>query len=1238
MKSSIKKTFMLLASLLLVFNTFAEGEATATNSNTGGNKSIRKIIFDNIHRFDKKFDENVTEYNAIAYERTNKFKIYSFLEEEGYTVSYQLENGEWIQLNARNTNNIRNKRQLHSNEEINLKEGNNILKIKYSKDGVDDKIYTFNINKVNYDFRGRTQIDKNNIKVKKEGDSEYQEFSNFSEKTLEIGKPLTFDLGEVKDLSRIEATVNKYNQGGKVEIEISEDGENWKKVIEKGHVYIVNADTEPKNGTLQEGQMGINGWHKPFIRYEFGEYLEDGETNSTNAKFGVKGRYIRYKLITNTPNNTPNNPLKLTSFDIYETTAENKDKNPTIPELNEVNKNKNLSEPYQITGDYGDINDGQKIVIERGMPTLSWTPSATYGRGFMTEKELEIIGFNGAMFYDAPIENDRYMVYNPNSFWSITKAPGGNNSVSGAGEPHEFINEKMLPYVNNLVDITFGDESHYSEKESKAVGKWIEWAKQKYPGVLMHTNENSSWVGGNNETIQNINAGLQRYRAHVRDGKVDALTFDRYHTELHHSDGNRHHIVQKLLKKNAWYVQRQVALEGNHFVNGVGDGTKPIVFGQYLDVFVKDLQMTAKNIMVDLSLLSGMKWLAYFRTEYDFDKSWLFDRDGTPTSGAEEIGKLVKRIELWSPYFTRLNNEFIAIESTDGTPVEDIYDNFRLGGFRNANLSLSKNREFNIKDILLGENKGYVYETWSRDKPGDIALGYFKKVPGLKNEQARKYFYSSNPKAFMVLNGSIDGTASTYNYFNAYGKYNGMEEIDTREITLKFYNGDIELYRINDEGVVEKVNYKVIKKDDNSSEGELTLLLPGGRAGFFFWGLDLSKLIGKHEYEDNKVLVVRRNESGKLVTEIRQRTKDDIFKEETDPNKKRLKANLIKKLGDALIAKENENPDSDGIEPNQLGDDFEVALDTLGTITNKDGTSTDFEFSNIGFINIRKISDDNLEKNRELIRRASIESNKNVRLIINGDTRYKKNPNYSSFENKLNLGAEGKFEYKKYKAILGVDGEYKLENINYNGIKSTVNVPFINIYHRSEIYDAYAQIIAGYKRLNHNFEANDREISVKNDDVINVYAELGYNFKANDYIKLPLEIKANPYLGYSHSIINSSKYSEKQSNLEIVYKKSKYEIPKLILGTNLNLEYKYLFADFNLEYRYLLSNSTKLKTDTTFGGVEMYVEEKEETKKHIFISDINLGVKINDKFNIKLNGSVDTNRQLKGGLTLNYEF
>lgn len=1196
-------------------------------------KAIRKIVFENLPRFDQNFDENVTNYSATAYERNNKIKLFSFADRPGYSVSYQVGDGEWVNVNAIGSDE-RKALQFVDNNEITLNNGMNVIKVKYTKDdgSQEDKIYTFNINKVDYDFRGRTQIDKSNIRFKLEGE-DYQDFNSLYNINLSKDKSITFDLSEVRDLSRIEAVVNEYKKvgPGKITIEVSEDGNNWKEVINKGHAYVVNADTEPQRGALKEGIMGANGWHKPFIRYEFGEYLENGEDHS-NAVFGVRGRYIRYKFNDSAPD--LGNNFKFTEFDIYETVEANKDKNPTIPELNEVNASKNLAEPYQLTGDYGNIAEGQKIVIERGMPTLSWTPSATYGRGFMTDKELQYVGFNGAMFYDAPIENDRYMVFNPNSFWSVVKAPNGVNRVEAAGEPGEFINEKMKPYLNNLVDITFGDESGYSLNESMAVGRWIDWAKQKYPGVLMHTNENSSW------TYQGINTGLERYRSHVKNAHVDALTFDRYHPELYSdNNGDRNHLIQKLLKQNVWYVQRQVALEGNNFVNGVGDGTKPIVFGQYLDVFVKDNAMSAKNIIVDLSLLSGMKWLAYFRTEYDFDKSWLFDRDGTPTKGAEEVGKVARRIEKWSPYFTRLNNEYIAILTTDGSQVGNIHDNFRIGSFKNATLSFDKNKEFNIKDVLVDEStKGYTYNTYSRQFPSDIALGYFKKLPGLTNPNVRSKFYSNNPKAFMLLNGTVAGSASTYNYYNGIGKYNGSEEMTERTIKLKFFNGDIELYRIDDEGVVHKVDYKVIKTSDDKTEGELEVTLPGGRAGFFFWGLDLSKLIGKHEFGEDQVLVVRRNDEGKLITEIRKRSPEDQFPEEKDLVKKRIKDALINKLGNALLEKENEDPDSEGIEPTELGDDFETALDTLGAITNKDGSSTDFKFSNLGFYQIRKIAEDSLDKNREIMRRSINSSNKMLNVYVNGDTGYKKYSGYNSFENKLNFAIDSKVNSGMYSGIFGLDGEYKFEKTNYEEIKTTTNIPYINVYHKSEMYNAYLSLIVGYKYLNSSYESENKELTDRKNSVLNIYSELGYNINLNNYIKeLPVKLQLTPYLGYDRVFVKSSKYEERQDNLNIIYKSNKYDISKLVLGTALNVEYGNLIGNIDLEYRYLLSED-KLKVPVLFGGVDMYVEEETPAPKHYFVGNVDLGIKLNDNFKLKINGKASTERGVKVGAGLSYQF
>ena len=61
--------------------------------------------------------------------------------------------------------------------------------------------------------------------------------------------------------------------------------------------------------------------------------------------------------------------------------------------------------------------------------------------------------------------------------------------MASAGEPADFIPESMKPYIGNAISFCFGDEGGYSTSEAEAFGKWFDWTREHYPGVILHTNQ-----------------------------------------------------------------------------------------------------------------------------------------------------------------------------------------------------------------------------------------------------------------------------------------------------------------------------------------------------------------------------------------------------------------------------------------------------------------------------------------------------------------------------------------------------------------------------------------------------------------------------------------------------------------------------------------------------------------------------------------------------------------------------
>lgn len=74
---------------------------------------------------------------------------------------------------------------------------------------------------------------------------------------------------------------------------------------------------------------------------------------------------------------------------------------------------------------------------------------------------------------------------------------------------------------------------------------------------------------------------------------------------------NPANAVQSHLSTTVWKTYRKAALEGL-----TGDGTQPIMYGQYLDYnHQSNVSESQKSITTMLSLASGQKWLGLFRME-----------------------------------------------------------------------------------------------------------------------------------------------------------------------------------------------------------------------------------------------------------------------------------------------------------------------------------------------------------------------------------------------------------------------------------------------------------------------------------------------------------------------------------------------------------------------------------------------------------------------------------------------
>ena len=589
----------------------------------------------------------------------------------------------------------------------------------------------------------------------------------------------TVDLGAVYSVSRIRAAFGPSNMGqSRARISVSTDGQHWETPVTKGNMIT-----------------GVQ-WHQNVVRYEFGVSYD--------------ARYIRYEVAKW---HFPGKELRMYQFMIFHDSGKVPEKQPAPA---------GAGVPYQNEARHKYLVSGQATVTERGLPMLGWTPSGGYGRGTPTVEEARQFGYDGPLFYDPDFENADYMLYNPDSAWGIAKAPFGGNHMGSAGEPRDFIPASMKDYIRNAISICFGDEGGYSRQEAEAYAKWFDWTKQHYPGIILHTNQ---CVGQWSE---------QALREYIKITKPDLITWDDYYGDAYWSSPSSIDLSQTGIQQNAarrliglptWELYRKLAWEGVD-----GTGSKPIMFGQYIDSFASNHSQSNKNLVVNASILSGMKWLNFFRVEYQFDRCYLWDEDGTPTRGLLEWGSLIDRVHAIDKQLTRLNNDWMMFKigqmGSEGGGTKA--SGFRRGNFDAAD-SAAKNQEFGLAAV-----EAESLSTAHGGRTGDVVLGYFKPLPGLYESELAEYFAgATDPRAFMVMNGLVAGSAERYNAFNVPAREQGSSERTRQRITLTadpaFVQAGYTLYEVDKDNAGA---LRAVQLDDN---GRFSIVLGGGEANLYFW-------------------------------------------------------------------------------------------------------------------------------------------------------------------------------------------------------------------------------------------------------------------------------------------------------------------------------------------------------------------------------------------------------------------
>ena len=811
-------TFTVLCSTLVAFVPAVRAEAADSDAPELENLIIDRVyeltplgeIPDGVTVNDTGFAPEITEYEGTAYSSVNEIKVYPFAESDTAEVRV---NGSDLNDEGYFTVDV-------------SKPGSHEVKVEVSDNG-DTTDYTVDVEKVDTDYRDRRPVVKNEtimdaLSVSTSFDNEEQ-LLEVMEKDYNVVLPesskadgsyveteesywsvpggslpdasgtdtpvelFTVDLGDTYSVSRIRAAFGPSNMNlsqNRVRISVSTDGETWETPVTKGNM---NTGTQ---------------YHQNVTRYEFGVSYD--------------ARYIRFE-VTNWQFGDQKD-LRIYQFMIFYDAGE-------VPEKQDAPEGAGV--PHQHEDRHQYLASGQATVVERGLTMSGWTPSSGYGRGIPTAEESEQFGYDGPLFYDPDFENPDYMLYNPDALWGIAKAPFGGNNMASAGEPADFIPESMKPYIGNAISFCFGDEGGYSTSEAEAFGKWFDWTREHYPGVILHTNQfPNQWSRAN----------LLEY---FRIAEPDMICWDDYYgdsswanpSSINLSNENvQRDAARRLLNLNTWKLYRELAHGGID-----GTGSKPILFGQYLDAFAFNHSQSNKNLIVNTSILSGAKWLNFFRLEYQFDRAYLWDEDGTPTRGLLEWGQIIDRVHAIDDQLTRLNNDWIMFKmGSIGNEANASADGFRMGDFDDESSS-GKNLEYGLADVSV-TSLSEAHDGGT----GDVVLGYYNTLPGLYESEIAEYFEGATaPKAFMIMNGLVAGQAERYNQFNIPAREAGSSDNTRQEITVTVdadFAAEHTLYMVDKDDTDENGSGKI--KEVELSGNSFTVTLGGGEANLYFWDTD----------------------------------------------------------------------------------------------------------------------------------------------------------------------------------------------------------------------------------------------------------------------------------------------------------------------------------------------------------------------------------------------------------------
>jgi len=431
-------------------------------------------------------------------------------------------------------------------------------------------------------------------------------------------------------------------------------------------------------------------------------------------------------------------------------------------------------------------------------------------------------------YYERPMYNYTIHQMNPTAQWSLAKAPfsSGIRTPSSFEQSNGFLNSLQTADVGKLASVCFGDEEYYSTGLVSNLKSWYDIAKSKYPNVLLHNNQ---WFDQWDSSS---------YSYYIKTAQPDLITFDNYF--LYGGGGNYH--TQPIAGGSSYspilgdFTKfRNVAMAGID-----GAGKQPVAFGAYLQGFkgyrnggTNNYYMSESELNINTYsfLLMGAKWLNIFR--YIKGDCCTFTReDGSLTPQYWQYANLGAEVKNLSPHLSRLRS----------TDVRFIPGQYLSGGAAVTNPYPTKIAPWDntVDPYVTGITATNLISATNNGLKGDVAIGYFKPVPGIDNTPGITMapVTGKDVHYFMIMNGLIQSNGCC----NGPGSpgisqdtIQGKANLCTQSIVLSidFKNHPVDtLYRVRrSDGVVEMVNLTQV----SGTQYSFSDTLDGGKADLFYW-------------------------------------------------------------------------------------------------------------------------------------------------------------------------------------------------------------------------------------------------------------------------------------------------------------------------------------------------------------------------------------------------------------------